>query len=259
MIVIFTSMPTNLKQGRIAVRHHKVAQIGAALIHSIACILAESQDERVKTLLADIGTIINKKDALKAQEARQLLNRFANYDDSWWMSIMRDRLEAMSDPWLEMVCWRKSGPKSLWKWRGEFPVQIDAWNQELAREHNERFAEFEAEWFRATSKLELDGVLVTWHHFTPWKSVSSSGGDERPQSSLKVYQENGTLKSVSELSPLVRSLLDAWTEDIQVQAFATPDATPENILDPTHRAAFAKRVLASLPVPIAANPTIPGE
>ncbi|HLN97713.1 MAG TPA: hypothetical protein VK208_04565, partial [Pyrinomonadaceae bacterium] len=114
-----------------------------------------------------------------------------------------------------LVCWRKAGPKSLWKRRGEFPGELKKWNQNLPKSSD---LEAQLQWSEAVSDLKTQGVLVVRHHFSPWMADPLTH-----HSLLSVQENNGKLESVSELSPLIHSLVDAWMSDIQVQAFCKSD------------------------------------
>jgi HD superfamily phosphohydrolase len=219
------------------VRHHKVTQIGAALIHSVANVLSNPPKENeteISQFLQDIGELSNKEGKTPVQETA-LLKRFALYDDAWMMSILRQQAERMTengtpDEWLDLVCWRKKGPKSFWKWKGQFPneaMPLRQWNEAIAQASLSDRTVFAIEWFNAVTRLNQKDVLVIRHTFKPWKPRPHGIGDDSKykESALCVYQSDGKLEPLSTLSPLVATLQSAWMEDVQVFAFAKSNCT----------------------------------
>jgi len=198
------------------VRHHKVAQIGAALRYSIAQVLASGIDGSIADFRNDLGAIANPGE-LTPEERSELLERFASYDDVWWLALTRRYEQGASDEWVSLVCWRSPGPWSLWKRVGDFPVPLKEWNQLVAKLKDLDTAR---RWAHVVEELESQGVLVMAHDFAPWKADPKQSDD----SLLGVASEDGSLTPVTRLSPVVRALGDAWMSDIQVQAFATSDS-----------------------------------
>ncbi len=226
LAAVETFLLARFRSYQYGVWHHKVAQVGAALRHSIVRILGPVQDERVRAFIADLGTITNGA----VSDESDLLNRFALYDDTWWMNIMRQQAQSQADEWLNLVCWRQSGPRSLWKRPEGFPIaaSISATSpDEALKEWNSRLPDpddygAQSNWSKAVSVLQTEGVLVMRHFFAPWKI------DRNTKASRLCIQQNdrhGTLTAVSQLSPLVRILQDVWKENVQLHAFATQDCT----------------------------------
>jgi HD superfamily phosphohydrolase len=200
------------------VRHHKVAQLGTALRFSIARTLAHSLDrDQVDQFIRDVGDIAG---AIASDDAaaRALLDRFASYDDVWWISIMRAFAAASPDEWINLVCWREAGPRSLWKRIGDFPVEIRSWNERLAPDSD---LDAMSRWAEKESELRRRGVLVIRHDFSPWRAATGNPA----RSAISVLQRGGSLTSVTDLSPVVLALKDAWMGDVQVHAFATSTCT----------------------------------
>jgi hypothetical protein len=229
------------------VRHHKVAQVGAALRYSIQEVLSTTHSSSEMTrFLGTINALIHVPDRpnggeLNANE-RALLSSFQGYDDIWWMTKLREAADGNDNEWLALVCWRARGPRSFWKrtsqfadyleqigWKppaldGESENTVAAWNRQRSQE---AFAPPEHEapsrvaiptgqsLQDAIDLLRIDGVLVTRHLFKPWKAIG--GRSER----LLIQTENGALVPVSDLSALARALRVAWMEDVQVHAFAS--------------------------------------
>ncbi len=168
----------------------------------------------------------------RIEEGRDaLLRRFARYDDGWWMSIMRD--QEPRDEWMELVCWRQPGPVTLWKWRGNFPgnASLSEWNGRLPGKTDAEIP-VQANWYKATRELLKDGVLVVRHGFEAWKA------DKSGDSVLSVLMNDAGARNTgivpaSELSPLIKSLRDAWLNDVQVQAFklSTCEVSKEHVIE----------------------------
>lgn len=197
------------------IRHHKVAQVGAALRYSISRILQETVGhiERITNFAEDLRQIVVSS-ALSKEDQNGLLKRFAQYDDVWWSQVMREQCQLKPDEWLELVCWRKSGPRSLWKRAGEFPGDLTKWNEALPELKN---LEAQLRWSEAVRSLKQEGVLIVRHYFTAWEADPST-----KESLLAIQQDHDKFEPVSRLSPLVRGLQQAWMNDVQVQAFLKP-------------------------------------
>lgn len=195
------------------IRQHKVVQIGAALRVAISKILASDMPE-VAQFLDDLEKIPDISGA-SPEDQRDLLRRFAGYDDTWWMTLMRKECDAHPDEWLELVCWRKDGPKSLWKRIEEFPGSPSEFNGRLPKRED---LDAQKRWQQAIENLKNDGILVARHDFRPWRA--SAGGARDGKSVLCMRDSNEGLKPITDLSPIVRGLRTAWAEEVQVHAFA---------------------------------------
>ena len=154
------------------VRHHKVAQAGAALRSTsadrISRIAGDSQ------LLLDIGKVARAVTENATPDDRAaVLGRFAEYDDVWWISELRDALsEDPDNEWLKLVCWRHTGAKSYWKRAEDLGTStlVRTWNAAVD-------ARDEAEWFDISSRLKADGVLIAKHKFSVW-TADADGNSE---------------------------------------------------------------------------------
>jgi len=196
-------------------RHHKVAQVGAALKFVIVSLLKQARPgTALHGFIDDIGKVLDRTSLVGNAES-QLLDRFARYDDLWLMGVMREAQQnSPDDPWLALVCQRRSGPRSLWKRRSDFPDgPLKRWNRDLFRL---RDPDVSLRWSRTVAKLREVGVLVVRHQFKPW----AKGLDKKDR--LRVLGKSGFEEGISEFSPLVRAMDGAWQEEVQVQAFATP-------------------------------------
>jgi HD superfamily phosphohydrolase len=220
-----------------SVRHHKVAQVGAALRFCIRQRMQNVDDPELQPFVATLRSIMEVAGDLDQNKPpsvppSQVLSDFAQYDDMWWMALMRRRAAtADDDAWLQLVCWRRNGPQSLWKWRGNFPetpaLTLRQWNAMLPRRGDTR----ERDWQTCVARLEKQGVLVTRHHFAPWKAMIYQ---DDTHSQFCVETANGDLVPLTYLSPLVRTLPAAWADDVQVQAFASenkPEGFKQEVYD----------------------------
>lgn len=208
------------------VRHHKVAQVGAALRYSISKILTSNFDASIPEFKRDLG-LIAKGDTLDNSLIADLLRRFSEYDDVWWISLMRRYAKTVNDEWLNLVCWRSHGTRSLWKRVGDFPGDLRTWNARLPDPDD---LDAERRWTAAEGTLRDEGVLIMRHtRFTPWKAVPGNP----LQSALSVVQGNDSFVPLTTLSPVVASLREAWMSDIQVQAFATSESgmSPAGVIE----------------------------
>jgi hypothetical protein len=192
-----------------------------------------------------------------------MLERFCKYDDVWWLNIMRTKLrndvDLKDDPWLNLICARKRGPRSLWKRIELFPYKenIVDWNKSISDWKHGNALE---EWDRKVRHLEEQGVLVIRHRFEPWSEVpespesseqtpspseievgDSSAREERrkkAQSYLRIRDPHSSEPPLpaTELSPIIASLMDTWNADVQVQAFVKSkekenEMNPKSVLD----------------------------
>jgi HD superfamily phosphohydrolase len=202
-----------------SVRHHKVAQVAAALRHVSKNLLLQRADH-FPQFIADVGaagTAVNDHGASITDPAA-LLDRFSDYDDIWWMNELRSAAqEAPNDEWLALVSRRSPGPRSLWKRVEVFstlvaPKSVRHWNLALPIQ-----PEDEAAWRAAVRHLAEENVLVVRHKFRPFAT-----GTDVAEPPLGILAE-GSVRPLAEASALVRSLEKAWLDDIQVHAFATSD------------------------------------
>ncbi len=228
---------------RYGVFHHKVAQVGTALRRSILKILqAWDRKPEIEEFLQHLGTVgteaaknLNDR-SLDKDERTRLVSQFSEYDDVWWMSLMREALrnledeDAFKDPWLGVAC-RRDPATSLWKRIGHLPLElrgrIGKWNQALPQTRSDKEMKV---WDEFAGKCEEDlGVLLVRHDFSPW--------DEDPvdphQSALLTIREDAEeeekIESVSAVSPVIAALPDAWMRDVQVHAFVPGERSDEDV------------------------------
>lgn len=226
------------------VRHHKVGQIAAALRYSIEEILVSSAS------FPDVGPFVNDIAELTSagieaegfgeltDSERNRLNRYAEYDDAWFMSHLRRLARERPNEWTMLVCWRTRGPRSLWKRSADFrdlveqsgagpvdsvPEGMQGLQTSPVARWNFRLLDLSklGELSRVTDELRRDGVLLLRHDFKPWTSLNPEG----PSEQLFVQLDNSTLVLVSDYSAPARALRQAWMEDVQIQAFAESKCT----------------------------------
>ncbi len=204
-----------------AVYHHKIQQAAAGLRLSIVDLLGAGTEPLV-TFLTDLEAIAG------GSEDPAVLDRFVDYDDGWWAGLMRDRLREVVgtpvEPWLALFVRRRPGPVSLWKRAAEFPDENRAaWNARLPGKDD--FDQL-AVWDRIRRDLRAEGVLVERLPFRPWTA------DDAGESALQVNTAEGRVP-LTRLSPLVRALGTAWSEELQVLAFADRSGrtTPTELLE----------------------------
>lgn len=211
---------------QIGIRHHKVAQIGAAVRRCIAQILQNPPDDTVEQFMNDVGSVLELARGAAQDVAQRdaLLNRFCTWDDVWWFKVMREQWRSRpGDRWLGLVCVRDPGPRSMWKRIEEFPFknEIKEWNGALPPWDD---AATQVQWKTLEQDLEHRGVLVLRHRFSPW----TTDPNNPTESWLCVLQSDSPtdLVPATQFSPLIKGLAEIWAADIQVQAFKESDNIP---------------------------------
>ena len=208
------------------VRHHKVAQVGAALQYCIATILKKPDNRRIiDPFIEDVAALarasMSEAETTAFAERFQddptqrtdFLQRFSGYDDVWLTGILRDY--GHKDEWFDLVCARQSHPQTRWKWIGDFPrmESIADWNKRLPKPDDETAS---ADWFAEVLRLQREEhLMIVRHQFQPWKADNTGR-----ESKLCVLKRDGELVPVTKLSRVVHSLRAAWAEELQVHAFA---------------------------------------
>ncbi len=203
--------------------HHKVAQLGASLQHCIrsrlrAALANPAYETELNQFLDALQTIASGDPDTLHVDAAAELEAFVEYDDVWWLMVLRRQLkEEPQDPWLALVCRREEGPRSLWKRPDQFPggsAGLVTFNRLLP---GRKDLEGKNAWHEVVDELGSDDVLVSRHHFTPWADAPST-------SQLLVASANQILRPLTELSHMTASLREAWSRDVQVHAFSTGSA-----------------------------------
>ena len=206
--------------------HHKVSQIAAALqqsiIHVLSPIFSDRGHDELRQFLADVEAVAADGRGRLHEDAPDLLDRLRLYDDGWLMRHIREaalaQRDAVAQPWLDLVCWRTRGPKSLWKRSVEFPGDLRAFNAGLPDLNDPDGA---ASWQAGVDELAREGVLIIRHRFSPYGREPGS-----KQSLLKVADPYGKLRSLTEVSHSTAALPDIWNADVQVFAAAASEMPP---------------------------------
>lgn len=204
-------------------RHHKVAQIGAALRYARGELLRPALTREPFAPVHPLRPFLDDVEQILLGERSQanpedLLDRFAHYDDQWWMTRLR---EAPPDEWTSLICWRTRGPRSLWKRPTDFPGELHPFNIRLPGRTDLTSL---AAWEDVVRDLRQHGILVIRHRFEPWRPSAATRDHPNPQSALSFYDPDRGLISVSSVARNVAALRDAWMHDVQVHAFARSDA-----------------------------------
>jgi hypothetical protein len=213
------------RSNQVLVRHHKSAQLAAALRYaSIEALDAAS----AQPFLQDLATLGESKE-LSNENAEALLKRFATYDDPWWIGVLRsidkDSGEELCSISLGLVLRRQRTFRSLWKRKGDLSDKFLADVNKLGA-----LAKKEPERFETCRRALQDRqkTLLVLHTFKPY---SVRAGGDLKKSVLLVKTRHG-VRPASELSPLILSLHSAWQEDIHLHAFAPLNSplSVENLL-----------------------------
>jgi HD superfamily phosphohydrolase len=207
------------RSSQMMIRHHKNAQLGAALRHVSSRVFASGT---VRGLLADLDQLLRWTDEASTDQPSQeemsdLLERFARYDDAWWIEQLRalrteDELDRAC---LELVLRRKKTLVSTWKRKGDLlEAETLALNERL-----KRFADAEGrvDWQDRRRALLEEGVLALSHAFKPIKRRPGGGKNE---TLMQIVTQNRGRVPAAEMSAIVRSLFDIWREEVHVHTFS---------------------------------------
>ena len=211
-----------------------MSQIAAALQHSIIHVLRPAlsigPEEPLRQFLGDVEAVAADRDGRLHATDPDILARFRTYDDDWLMQHLRTASaaghEASVQPWLDLVCWRSRGPRSLWKRAVDFPGgRLREFNEALPDPND---PDAIAPWRAAVDELEGQGVLVIRHRFSPY---GRDPGTSR--AALKVSDPDGNLMSLTDVSHLTAALPGIWSGDVQVYAASSthePDRSPDAVV-----------------------------
>ncbi len=203
-----------------AVRHHKVAQIGAALRYCIVTLLKRVDAGERDSISDEIGDFVSTLEAIYAHNPEDInanivtLSKFARYDDIWLMTQLRALdLHKPGKEWAALVCWRQSnpGPYSLWKRADDFPVGIDI--DDLKSFNRGLNSLDDNAWRKCAGDVKARQMLVTRHIFSPLKT------------DIMIVRRDGDLVSIRDIAPSVGGLEESWKSDIQVQVFVPSTTT----------------------------------
>jgi HD superfamily phosphohydrolase len=212
---------------QLLVRHHKVAQVAAALqLASVKALQAGPGSRLLEGLRRLAG-------ADPSAPLDKILVDYARFDDGWWLEVLRQLQdqanEDLIDAALRLVLNREQTFCSIWKRSLQLErEQIDTINEVVDVWLVQKMA--------ATPPLDLatamrhlfnQGILAVPHRFKPY--TLNVPGVERSESRFKVLL--GSAKGrhpvpASQHSPLMRSLYPAWGADVHLHAFALAKAPP---------------------------------
>lgn len=195
---------------QVLARHHKTAQLGAALRYSSVQALGSLEGN------AFLQELLKLDGGVSAKAAQDLLNAFARHDDPWWLELLRNQEAATTEP-LAVACFnlvlrRAPSFKSLWKRKGQLnSKELRVLNGALKN------SDYAVHFEQVRRQLAKNGVLLALHRFRPY-SVPLGGDPEKD--SVTLIRTGDSLVSVVSLSPLIRSLQTTWDEDLHMHAFA---------------------------------------
>jgi HD superfamily phosphohydrolase len=207
------------------VRHHKNAQAGAAFRHAS---VAAFDTEPGGQFLEALGALFEPQ--LKdVKDIRKVLERFAAYDDPFWMQALRAIPDEERTPLLSaclaLVLTRAPSLRSLWKRKGDVPGQKVVRLNTLLSSSERGVAGVLDKRMQA---LERKGVLFIEHHFTPFRVFKqrddASDEDRKTYSVMLVRTEERGLQPAARLSSLIRGLHAAWAEEPHLHAFVLSDS-----------------------------------
>lgn len=204
------------RSNQVLVRHHKSAQVGVALRY---CTAKALQTPAAKTFVDDLEEFAGSTSLDKAS-AQRLLDRFATYDDAWWIQVLRSVVpsEPILNACLALIVQRQPAFLSYWKRKGQL--------SEEARKALRELALTPALYSAALKGLEKQGILMAIHKFSPFKTAfSETIGNGK--SIAAVIVGGRKLLPASELSKLLPALEDAWNEDVQAHAFGVYELAPD--------------------------------
>jgi HD superfamily phosphohydrolase len=223
------------RSNQVLTRHHKSAQIGA--VFRFASMMA-LRTERASSFLLELESILNQTSDGKV--ARTLLEAFSRHDDPWWLEAMR---EAKPGPEQELliaargvILERQPLLRSIWKRKGDLTDRERTDINALAARETVDLEAFE----RATRKLrDQHKILIAIHRFKPFAKTSDG------ESVVLIRTRNG-LRPASEMSALLRSLEDAWGDDVHMHAFTTDgnQKTASEIIGLLKRALVVRKTVA---------------
>jgi HD superfamily phosphohydrolase len=201
---------------QVLVRHHKVAQVAAALRFASAEALARDACRKPREYL----TMIGAGDIRKTGRGQEVVEAFALVDDGWWIQILRDLPAAPGSPLaaaLGLVLRRERGITSVWKRRGDLTdSQLVEVNTLAGIARNDVDLRFE----RQRRELAARGIFVLAHRFRPYAKIIR--GPDQGQSLVYVRTRLG-LRPASRLSPIFKSLTEIWENEVHLQAFSVEE------------------------------------
>jgi len=206
---------------QVLTRHHKVAQCAAALRYASVAALRSEEGTRLLSVLERIAAAGPE---ITAEEATEILNTFAMFDDGWWIQVLRGlRGSCHGDELLEaslgLILDRSPSLQSLWKRNGELSdSQLEALNKAVDEKFSNARGPALADY---RERLLKKKVLVITHHFKPFEKLYGNDGSLMPVLVPQKNAANGaqsTLKPASKASRHIGALWDVWRSDVHVHA-----------------------------------------
>lgn len=190
-------------------RHHKVAQIAIAFRHLAENILGCKQCQEFRRTLNRLG----RGGAYSKGEAERLLVSFGEFDDTWWLQVMRTECQstaALFSACADLVLHRKPTLISTWKRKGDLSrTQVLSLNSYLR--------ESLTDLSKLRDRLRRMGILVIVHPFRPVRLRPT--GDNAGESLMLLKTGKDLLMPATKHSILIHSLIKAWKKDIHLHAF----------------------------------------
>lgn len=191
------------------------------------------QDREIRTQPLDGRGDVDRdpSQVYTAESEYAVLQRFAEYDDYWFTSALRQLAPLMPDHWSQLVWWRKPVARSLWKRPHDFTRLLELARRNdptmpaNLREWNERLNEFvrigestnHLRWEEARFKLRRTrGVLISYRQIAP---LEVSQRDNEQVSEGLYIEYRGELLPLTTVSPLAAALAHAWRADLHLRAF----------------------------------------
>jgi HD superfamily phosphohydrolase len=196
-------------------RHHKVAQIAIAFRYVAERILSSKRCEGFLRTLNRLG----KGGTYSKAEAERLLISFGEFDDTWWLQVMRAERQsaaALFRGCAALVLHRKPTLTSTWKRKGDLThTQVLSLNSYL----DENLTDLS----NLREKLRRLGILVLVHRFRPVRLRPA--GDNARESLMLLKTGKNSLMPATEHSILIHSLIKAWKKDIHLHVFQLAEGT----------------------------------
>ena len=202
------------RSNQVFIRHHKVAQVAAALRHTSLRAFSHPASKPLIDVIEELGAESNKQP--------DLLDKFAPFDDTWWIQALRTIQKDESDPLtaacLNLVLDRGRTLKSVWKRKGD--LTTDQFSK-INSKADGLFAGPNGPIALADKRRKLldRGILINPFKFKPYARREPEG------SSVMLIKGKNRTEAASEASPLIANLQDAWKQDIHLYAFTVRDST----------------------------------
>ncbi len=207
---------------QVLVRHHKIAQAGAAFRYATAHALGRDACE---PFLHDLEAITKK--SVKPKAAAEFLARFSSYDDAWWITRLREA-DANAEPndllgrALALILRRERTLQSVWKRNGDLSgEQRESLNRLATKEGLARLDD-------ARTALAQNQELIAVYRFVPYRKLKE--GRFAGESILQVKTGDAVLPA-SRVSRVFAALDDIWQADIHLHAFQPDGASKEQAIE----------------------------